>query len=216
MVQWELDSFYLKFKNFLHAEKYATLTFKSEAGRGFVTLSFDLGHVLMGHDQLPPSGHRNGPARQRQREKHAAARNEKLSAENVEVEIEAEGEEVEENLSTAEEATRVETAVKANELSDLQKKTAETVEVLVKDLEVETTVKANELSDLEKKTTEKVEVLGKDLEDEVCPDEVYQSHSRKMISVETQTLECEVAHTAVSKSVFDYYTLHYDDDDDDS
>jgi ferredoxin-like protein FixX len=72
------------------------------------------------------------------------------------------------------------------------------------------------LSDLQKKTAEKVEVLAKELEDEVCPDEVYQSHSRNMISVETQTLECGVAHTAVSKSVFDYYTLRYDDDDDDS
>jgi ferredoxin-like protein FixX len=185
MVQWELDSFYFKFKNLLRAEKDATLTFKSEAGRAFVTLSLDLGHVLSEQDQLPPSGHRNGPARQRRREKRAAARIENLSAENVEVKDKESAEEVEEdpsnNNSTAEEAKRVESAVKANELSNLEKETAE-----------------------------KVEVPVKDLKDEVCPDEIYQNQSKTLISVETQTLECGVAPTAASKSVFDY-TLRYDD-----
>ena len=60
MVHRELDSFYNKFKNLLSAEKDATLTFKSEAGRAFVTLSLDLGHVLSGHDHLPPGENRNG------------------------------------------------------------------------------------------------------------------------------------------------------------
>ena len=50
MAQWELDSFYSKFKNLLCAEKNATLTLKSEAGKAFVTLSLDLGHVLSGQD----------------------------------------------------------------------------------------------------------------------------------------------------------------------
>mgnify|MGYP006062008463 CR=1 FL=1 len=47
---------------------------KAEAGRAFVTLTLDLGHVLSEHEQLQPRGPRNGPARQRRREKRAAAR----------------------------------------------------------------------------------------------------------------------------------------------
>ena len=80
MVQFELDSFYVKFKNLLRAEKDATLTLKSEAGRAVITLSVDLGHVLSepGHQQHLP---RNGPSRQRRREKRAAARQEEKAAE---------------------------------------------------------------------------------------------------------------------------------------
>ena len=85
MANWELDSFYLKFKNLLCSEKDATLTFKSEAGRAFVTLSVDLGHVHSGQGHLSPSGPRNGPSRQRRREKRAAAREQKLSSENLEM-----------------------------------------------------------------------------------------------------------------------------------
>ena len=85
MAQWELDSFYSKFKNLLCAEKNATLTLKSEAGKAFVTLSLDLGHVLSEQDLHQQYGLRNGPARQRRREKRAAARDKKLSVtENVE------------------------------------------------------------------------------------------------------------------------------------
>ena len=61
MAQRELDSFYVKFKNLLRAEKDATLTLKSEAGRAFVTLSLDLGHVLSEQDLSPRGGPRNGP-----------------------------------------------------------------------------------------------------------------------------------------------------------
>ena len=42
----DLDSFDFKFKNLMFAEKDATLTLKSEAGRVQVSLSVDLGHVL--------------------------------------------------------------------------------------------------------------------------------------------------------------------------
>ena len=79
MAYSELDSFFFKFKNLLHAEKDVTLTLKSEAGRALVTLTLDLGHVHSGHAQLP-RGHRNGPARERRREKRAAARLEKDEA----------------------------------------------------------------------------------------------------------------------------------------
>ena len=53
-----------------------------------------------------------------------------------------------------------------------------------------------------------------DLMDEVCPDENY-TQLKKLISVETQTLECGLAAlTTASKSLFDYYTLQYDDSND--
>ena len=81
MLQVELDSFYVKFKHLLRAEKDATLTLKSEAGRAFVTLSLDLGHVHSGQGELP-HGPRNGPSRQRRREIHEAARAEKKAAKN--------------------------------------------------------------------------------------------------------------------------------------
>ena len=186
MVQWELDSFYFKFKNLLRAEKDATLTFKSEAGRASVSLSLDLGHVLRGQDQLPPGGHRNGPARQRRREKRAADR----AAENVDAKDKESAEKVEKDPflenSTVEEAKGFEIAVEARKLDDVEKETA----------------------------TEEVEAPVENLKDEVCPDEIYQSQSKQLISVETQTLECGVARTVPSKSVFDYYTLRYDDSDD--
>jgi hypothetical protein len=60
----------------------STLTLRSEAGRAFVTLSVDLGHVLseLGLQQLRP---RNGPARQRRREKCAADRQVKIATEEA-------------------------------------------------------------------------------------------------------------------------------------
>ena len=91
----------------------------------------------------------------------------------------------------------------------MEKSTVEEAEQL------ENAVKANQARNiLEKEPAEKVEATVKDLDDEVCPDEIYQSQSN-LISVATQTLECGVASTtAGSKSVFDYYTLRYDDSDD--
>ena len=187
MVQWELDSFYVKFKNLLRAEKDATLTLKAEAGRASVTLSLDLGHVLSEHDQFQPHRLRNGPARQRRREKRAAARAEKVLAEAVEAKDVEPAEKVEEvlatNSSAAEEAAVLDSVAKSKEL-----------------------YKSNE------KTTEKVEETVRDLKDEVCPDEIYRCQNQsKLVSVGTQTLECGVAHTQSSKSMFDYYTLRYDD-----
>ena len=87
MVHVELDSFYVKFKHLLRAEKDATLTLKSEAGRAFVTISLDLGHVLSEQDLCLRGGSRNGPARVRRREKRAAAR-ENLATEEAKKKVE--------------------------------------------------------------------------------------------------------------------------------
>ena len=59
----ELDTFNFKFKNLLLAEKNATLSLKSDAGRAQVTLSVNLGHLLL--EPGPQLFHQvgNGPAR---------------------------------------------------------------------------------------------------------------------------------------------------------
>ena len=85
----------IKFKHLLRAEKDATLTIKSETGRAFVTLSLDLGHVHSGQGELS-RGPRNGPSRQRRREKREAARDEKKAGENCRNSPAVEAEESEE------------------------------------------------------------------------------------------------------------------------
>ena len=65
MTVCELDSFYFKFKNLLLAEKNASLTLKSEAGRAEVTLSVDLGHLLLEAGPQKAQSGRHGPARKR-------------------------------------------------------------------------------------------------------------------------------------------------------
>ena len=124
MTHVELDSFYFKFKNLLYAGRDATLNLKSENGRALVTLSLDLGHVL-GQDQFTKRS-RDGPSRQRRRDRCAAARSEKEQAvaqpnENAEI-AENDCNDVEEtndqgaanNIIHAEEASNV---VSANESS---------------------------------------------------------------------------------------------------
>ena len=77
----EIDSFILKFKSLLQAGRNASLTVKAEAGKASVSLHVNLGDVL------PPEflqqhrhGSRNGPARQRRRERRATARKEKAKS----------------------------------------------------------------------------------------------------------------------------------------
>ena len=193
MVHQELDSFFWKFKNLLFAEIDATVTFKSEAGKASVSITVDLGHVHSVQGDLPPrSGLRNGPARQRRREKHAAACAEKATAKNDDTEEEVSTEKVENTPATAESPV-------AEEVNAQEFKSA---------------AKAQECNDASKKTTGKVETSVKDLNDEVCPDEVYENQPRKSFSVGTQTLECGMALQRTSrKSDFDFYTLQYDDSD---
>ena len=178
------------FKNLLFAEKDATLTLKSEAGRAFITLSLDLGHVLSGEDHLPPRGYRNGPARQRRREKRAAAHLEKHAAES------AESKDVE-STETVKKPTIVETP-------DAEEA-------------VETTTAVQARSDLNNGniTTEKVDKKDTDVEDVFCPNKIYEKPNevKMMTTMGTQTLETGIRQTTPSKSVLDFYTLHYEDPD---
>ena len=205
MVQSELDSFYVKFKNLLRAEKDAVLTFKSEAGRAFATLSLDLGHVLSAEPGPAPRGPRNGPARIRRREKRAAAR-EQLAAEEAAKGVES-TEDVEDtrtdNKPAAEEAignVKTTDTRKGEEPSE-----AEKVEE-VKEIAERATEGTDEA------TTGKVEL--EDIDDEFCTDAVYNSKSKEAKSVASQTLESGPLPNSLSKPFFDYYTLRYDDDSD--
>ena len=120
MAYVELDSFYFKFKNLLYAGRDATLNLKSENGRALVTLSLDLGHVL-DQDQYTMRS-RNGPSRQRRRDRRAAARSEKEqavaqtneNAENANNNVEETNDQGAANNTIAEEATNV---LSANESS---------------------------------------------------------------------------------------------------
>ena len=79
-MQWgfegssELDSFYLKFKNILIAEKDAIMTLKSVSRRSHVTLSVDLGHIHSNAAGQPPRHLGKGPARVRRRDRRSEAR----------------------------------------------------------------------------------------------------------------------------------------------
>jgi hypothetical protein len=79
MALKELDSFLSKFKNLLRTGRSANLEMKSSTGKVEVHLSVEL-------DDIPPvtilcPQSRNGPARQRRREKRAAAREAKAAEE---------------------------------------------------------------------------------------------------------------------------------------
>ena len=207
MAQRELDSFFVKFKNLLRAEKDATLTLKSEAGRAFVTLSLDLGHVLSEQDLSPGvGGPRNGPARIRRREKRAAAHA---------------------KLATEETSKNVEPTATVDETKTIYKPAAEEATVKVKatnniaeTLEDEEPTNAEQAEDQEieaEKTTEinKEGTAGKveNVADEFCTDDVYHSKPMEAKSTGTQTLESGPLPRTTTKPTFDYYSLRYDDSD---
>ena len=50
-----------------------------------------------------------------------------------------------------------------------------------------------------------------DVDDELCPDEMYKNETKDLKSLETPKLDCGANP---SKKVVEYYTLHYEDYDD--
>ena len=206
MVHVELDSFYVKFKHLLRAEKDATLTLKSEAGRAFVTLTLDLGHVLSEQDLHPRGGSRNGPARIRRREQRAAAR-ENLATEEAKKKVEPTANV--EATRTTDKPVAVEAIgnVKATDnVANTENGEEPTNADQVEAEEVEET--AAKAKEEEEATAGKVEAI----EDEFCTDDVYLNlETKKTKSVETQTLERGPLPNTPSKPGFDYYSLRYDD-----
>ena len=74
MARAEIDSFIVKFKTLLLSGKKATLVIKSDKGKAEVSLNVELGevHPPPVHSRYP--GFRDGPSRQRRRQRRAAAR----------------------------------------------------------------------------------------------------------------------------------------------
>ena len=66
----EIDSFFFKFKSLLRSQKNGTLTLKTDSGKVSVNLSLEVENTL----GSPPRRNACGPARQRRRERRAAAR----------------------------------------------------------------------------------------------------------------------------------------------
>ena len=101
MAMSEIDSFFWKFKKLLHSGKNAQLEIKSEAGKAVVKLTAEV-------DAFPPdhARFRNGPARQRRREKRAANRADAEKAAEPELVVNATEEEasVQHSNISAEEA----------------------------------------------------------------------------------------------------------------
>jgi hypothetical protein len=133
MVVSDLDSFYFKFKNLLHAEKDAILTVKSEAGRVHVSLSADQGHVLSAH---PPRHHypRSGPSQQRRRARRAEARAESAgkAVDTSEKVVKQAGVSSADEKPSAVKAAEIETAEKAVDES----RSKEATESVALDLEI--------------------------------------------------------------------------------
>ena len=178
MAHVELDSFYVKFKHLLRAEKDATLTLKSEAGRAFVTLTLDLGHVLSEQDLRPRGGSRNGPARVRRREKRAAAR-ENLATEEAKKKVEP--------TANVEETADKPTAVEVNGKVKATDNVANTRKGEEPAADAEQ-VKAQEVK-AAKATVEVIAEQVEAIEDEFCKDDVYNQETKESKSVGSQTLE---------------------------
>ena len=94
MAMPEIDSFIWKFKKLLHSGKNAHLDIKSEAGKAIVTLTAEVDV----HPQHRVQA-RNGPSRQRRREKGAAAREAAANLEDEES-VQAVVEEITDEMKT--------------------------------------------------------------------------------------------------------------------
>ena len=157
VVMSDLDSFYFKFKNLLHAEKDAVLTIKSEEGRAHVTLSVDLGHVLSAHPLHRPHHPRNRLSQQRRRARRAAARFETAAAEVVDPTKN------DCHQATAEEATNKVSTVKVRNPNSVEKAS------IVITSEAETAVEASS-NVICGKASEDVTI---EVNDELCSDSEY-------------------------------------------
>ena len=196
MAQFQLDSFYVKFKNLLLSEQDATLTLKSESGRAVISLCVDLGHVLSRPDL--PKQPRNGPSRQRHCENRAAVR--QLAVEKTK----ADAEEAPEKVNTTEE-----------EAKDTFQEKAE--QAFLNHFEIN----AEEALAIETvETAEEAIATSKVPKDEFCNDETYQkpaeTNSTNGMSATSTPASSSNAATRPSTPFrglggVDYYTLTYDD-----
>jgi hypothetical protein len=199
MANYEIDCFVSKFKVLCQAGRSASLTLSSNAGKASLNLSVDLGVLPdegLHHPHHPRNHSRNGPARQRQREKRAAARR-------------VQAEEAEEALN-AEEKKVLEMAERAALNSHVQESTAPAK--AAEGSEGEKVVIVEAYNDKTTKTSD-TEIV-----DEVCSDSVYESRlpddteaNPKPENGTSKSLKPPPVRGERSLGGIDYYTLTYED-----
>ena len=159
--------------------------------QGIIDIIVDLGHVLSepGLQQPHP---RNGPSRQRRRERRAAARHEQTAAEEVAI-----------------------SDVKALKDSSASKSTEEVEKIDASTSTTDVVEKATEAEDSVERTKEDKEIsaeeatiLVKEPKDEVCQDDNY--------TEPTKNIPKPTPSTFRGLGGVDYYTLTYEDYSDDS
>ena len=203
MANYEIDSFVRKFKVLCKGGRSASLTLCSDTGKVSLNLSVDLGVLPeegVQHPQHPRNQSRNGPARQRRREKRAAAR--RVQAEQAEAALSVEEKEV---LDMAERAA---TDSRVQE-STLPPKAVEGFEGEKVDIEEAIDKMAAESSNTE-------------IVDELCSDSVYESRlpvdpeaEPKPEKESTKSQKPPLVRGERSLGGIDYYTLTYEDPSDD-
>ena len=193
MAHSEIDSFVMKFKQIMHSGKKVDLNIKSEAGKAVINLTVEVDVPLQPQRSAQP---RNGPARQRRREKRAAARD---AAEQT-----ALAEEAAKNVpNPASEKDEVIVVKKV----DPNLHVTETDKMVAKE-----TTTAEEVTNRKENSNSKVHVAGKaafplsEVQDEFCPNKSFENKS-------TNTLSYSEAVAPIRKlGGFDYYSLKYDSD----
>ena len=186
-----------KFKALCQAGRSASLNLSSNAGKASLNLRVDLGALHDGPHH-PPDHSRNGPSRQRRREKRAAAR--VVDAEEAVAALSVEEREV---LDIAEKAK-----------SSVQQ--ANVPEEGSKEVEVE---KVENVNPMETKAS------AREVVDEVCMDSEYESGKPEDPNAKPNSVEVPANHPKPppvrdrSLGGIDYYTATYedpiDDEDDD-
>ena len=187
----EIDSFIWKFKQLLHSGKNAHLEIKSEAGKAFVHLSAEV-DVQQHEQQLLRAQPRNGPARQRRREKRAAERDAAVIAADHEVDRSA-PEKVARNVNTRDVSAE---DTPPNKVRKSESKDEEVAEQVTKKKEK---VNAENASS----------PVNDEVEDEFCPNEHYDEAK----SNPTPVSYCEAAAPPRKLAGFDYFSMYPSDSD---
>ena len=183
MASNEIDSFVKKYKVLCQAGRTASLNFSSNAGKVSVILRVELG-VLEEGPKLPPNPSRNGPARQRRRERRAAER-----------------------VAKAEEAEAA-LSVEEQEVLEMAVKAIKEVNVPEKGL---TDVESETVQDVSAKATKAFEL---EVVDEVCNDSEFELKANdepdaKPCAVDIPTKPPPIRDRSLGG--IDYYTATYDD-----
>ena len=228
MTSNKIDSFVKKYKGLCQAGRSASLNFSSNAGKVSVILRVDLG-VLEEGTHRPPNLSRNGPARQRRRERRAAARS--VNAEEAEAALSAEEREVlgmaaragsqspVQQVNVPEKGSKDAETEKAQDVTAKATKASaiEVADEVCKDSEYDS--RTNDEPDAEPEkaqdvTAKATKASAIEVADEVCKDSEYDSRTNDEPDAEPIAVEIPTKPPPIrdrSLGGIDYYTVTYDD-----